>query len=68
MAHKSYNERAELEMTIKKYRSLARRVVHNETAQRINVLIVELEQKIRETSKAASVEHWVPLVFIAGPD
>jgi hypothetical protein len=41
------NERVELEMKIMKYRSLARRVMHDETTQRINELIAELEQKLR---------------------
>jgi hypothetical protein len=31
-----------------KYRSLASRVIHDETARRINLLVVELEQKLRE--------------------
>ncbi len=45
MAHK--NERVELEMKILKYRALARQA-DAETAQRINALIAELEQKLRE--------------------
>jgi hypothetical protein len=35
-------------MRILKYRSLARRVLRKETAQRINKLIAELEQQLRE--------------------
>jgi hypothetical protein len=42
------NERVELEMKIMKYRSLARRLMHDETAQRINALIAELAHKLRE--------------------
>jgi hypothetical protein len=42
------NERVELEMKIMKYRLLARRVMHDETARRINLLVAELEQKLRE--------------------
>jgi hypothetical protein len=45
---KNKNERVELEMEILKYRSLARRVIHDETVQRINSRICELEQKLRE--------------------
>jgi hypothetical protein len=45
---KNKNDRVKLEIKIMKYRSLARRVMHDETEQRINLLIVELEQKLRE--------------------
>ena len=46
MVHK--NERVELEMKIMKYRSLARQAADDETTQRINALVAELEQKLRE--------------------
>lgn len=46
MAHK--NERVELEMKIMKYRSLARQAADDETTHRINALVAELEQKLRE--------------------
>ena len=47
MAHK--NERVELEMQIMKYRHLARSAVSDPTTiERINTLIAELEQKLRE--------------------
>ena len=42
------DERVELEIKMMKYRSLARRVIDNETAERINALIAELKQKLRE--------------------
>jgi hypothetical protein len=48
MPIRNKNDRVELAMKIMKYRSLARRVMHDETAQRINSLIAELEQKLRE--------------------
>jgi hypothetical protein len=44
----SKNERIELAIRIMKYRSLARRVVHEKTARRIDLLIAELEKKLRE--------------------
>ncbi len=44
----SKNERVELEMKIIKYRALARLTGDEETRQRINALIAELEQKLRE--------------------
>jgi hypothetical protein len=44
----SKNERVELEMKIMKYRLIARRVTDDETKQRINGLIAELAQKVRE--------------------
>jgi hypothetical protein len=44
----SKNERVELEMKIMKYRLMARRVTDDETKQRINGLVAELEQKLRE--------------------
>lgn len=44
----SKNERVELEMKIMKYRQMARRVTDDETKQRINGLVAELEQKLRE--------------------
>jgi hypothetical protein len=44
----SKNERVELAIRIMKYRSLARRVINEKTAQRIDQLIAELEQKLRE--------------------
>jgi hypothetical protein len=44
----SKNERVELEMKILKYRTLARQAPDNETARRIQELIGELEQKLRE--------------------
>jgi hypothetical protein len=48
VANKNKNDRASLEILIMKYRSLVRRVIHDETAQRIILLIAELEQKLRE--------------------
>jgi hypothetical protein len=42
------NDRVQLEIQIMKYRSLARRVIHDETAQRIDLLVVELERKLRK--------------------
>jgi len=47
----SENERAEIELQILKYRSLARRVVRDDSIQRINRLIAELEQRLREIDK-----------------
>jgi hypothetical protein len=44
----SKNERVELEMKILKYRQMTRRVTDDETRQRINELVAELEQKLRE--------------------
>jgi len=45
----SKNERVELEMKIMKYRQLARAAVSDPTtAERIDGLIVELQQKLRE--------------------
>jgi hypothetical protein len=45
------NERVDLETRIIKYQSLARRVIHDETVQRINHLIAELQQKLREVEQ-----------------
>jgi hypothetical protein len=42
------NERAELEMKIIKYRSLARQLADDEAALRVQALIAELERKLRE--------------------
>jgi hypothetical protein len=44
----SKNQRVELEMKIMKYRALARQAPDAETTQRINELVAELEQKLRE--------------------
>jgi hypothetical protein len=44
----SKNERVELEMKIMKYRQMARRVTDDETKRRINGLVTELEQTLRE--------------------
>jgi len=44
----SKNERVELEMKIMRYRQLARQASDQETRLRINGLIAELEQKLRE--------------------
>jgi hypothetical protein len=44
----SKNERVELEMKIMKYRALARQSPDEVTRKRINELIAELEQKLRE--------------------
>jgi hypothetical protein len=44
----SKNDRVELEIKIIKYRALARQLPDVETAQRINGLIAELEQRLRE--------------------
>jgi hypothetical protein len=46
LAHK--NERVELEMKIMKYRALARDAPDNLTSARIETLVAELEQKLRE--------------------
>jgi hypothetical protein len=43
----SKNERVELEMKIMRYRELARQADPT-TMQRINALVAELEQKLRE--------------------
>jgi hypothetical protein len=48
MAQESKNERVQLEMKIMKYRSLARKATDDTTAQRIEALVAELEQKLRE--------------------
>jgi hypothetical protein len=46
---RSKNERVELEMRILKYRQLARAAAFDpETMERINSLIAEMEQKLRE--------------------
>jgi hypothetical protein len=45
---KNKNDRVELEMKLMKYRSLARRVVPAETEQRISLVVLELERKLRE--------------------
>ncbi len=42
------NERVQLEMKIIKYPSLARQTADDETARRIQALVAELEQKLRE--------------------
>jgi hypothetical protein len=42
------NERVELEIKIIKYRALARQAADVETTRRVNGLIAELEQKLRE--------------------
>jgi hypothetical protein len=42
------NERVELEMKIMKYRLLARQAPDDVTRERIENLVVELEQKLRE--------------------
>ena len=47
----STNERAELEKKITKYRQLARLAPDLETSRRIKELVVELEQKLRETGE-----------------
>jgi hypothetical protein len=44
----SKNERVELEMKIMKYRALARDAPDKLTTERIETLIAELEQKLRE--------------------
>jgi hypothetical protein len=41
-------ERAELEVKIIRYRSLARQVAGDEAGLRIQALVAELEQKLRE--------------------
>jgi hypothetical protein len=42
------NERVELEMKIMKYRALARAASDKLSAERIETLVAELEQKLRE--------------------
>jgi hypothetical protein len=42
------NDRVELKMKIVKYRSLARQATDDETMQRIEALVAELEQELRE--------------------
>jgi hypothetical protein len=49
VANKNKSDRVQLEIQISKYRSLARRVIHDETARRINLLVADLERKLRET-------------------
>jgi rubrerythrin len=44
----SKNQRVELEMKIMKYRQMAQRVTDDETRQRIDGLVAEQEQKLRE--------------------
>jgi len=44
----SRNDRVELEIKIIKYRALARQASDDVTTKRINRLIAELEQKLRE--------------------
>jgi hypothetical protein len=44
----SKNERVELEMKIMEYRALARDAPDPVTIERINELVAELEQKLRE--------------------
>jgi uncharacterized protein (DUF2267 family) len=44
----SKNERVELEMKIMKYRALARAAPDKLSAERIETLVSELEQKLRE--------------------
>jgi hypothetical protein len=48
MTHRNKNERVVLEMRIMSYRSLVRRVMHDETRQRLTREIAELEKKLRE--------------------
>jgi hypothetical protein len=45
------NERVDLAIKIVKYRALARQAPDVETTQRINGLIAELQQKLREIDK-----------------
>ncbi len=44
----SKNERVELEMTIMKYRTFARGAPDDRTRRRIETLVADLEQKLRE--------------------
>jgi len=44
----SKNERVELEMKIMKYRAMARDATDPVTTERIETLVAELEQKLRE--------------------
>jgi hypothetical protein len=46
------NERVELEMKIMRYRALARDAADQLTTERIETLIAELEQKLREIDDA----------------
>jgi hypothetical protein len=46
------NERVELEMKIMRYRALARDAPDQLTTERIETLIAELEQKLREIDDA----------------
>jgi hypothetical protein len=48
MTYKYGNKRAALELRIMKYRSLARRVLHHETARRIHLLVAEMERALIE--------------------
>jgi hypothetical protein len=49
MSPKSKNERVELEMQIMKYRLMARRIAADpKTSERIEGLVAELQQKLRE--------------------
>ena len=45
------NERVELEMKIMRYRALARDAPDQLTTERIETLIAELEQKLREIDR-----------------
>jgi hypothetical protein len=45
------NERIQLAIKINKFRALARQAPDVETTQRINELIAELEQKLREIAE-----------------
>jgi hypothetical protein len=49
MSHK--NERVELEITIMKYRTLVRQTTDELTQRRIEKLIAEMEQKLREINE-----------------
>jgi hypothetical protein len=49
--NKTSNDRAALELKIAKYRALARQAPDDLTLRRINALVVELEQKQRETEE-----------------
>ena len=44
----SKNERVELEMKIMKYRAMARHATDPATTERMETLVAELEQKLRE--------------------
>jgi hypothetical protein len=57
-AKKQKKDREELEIKIMKYRSLARRAIaDDESRQRIETLVAELEQKLREIDESPDLDR-----------